>query len=203
MKVRCALIAVLLVAGCASQPKVEPAPRIKERVVLLPSDTDRPSAVVVTAGDQEVVLATPYSSAGVRASVLESSQLTEEEVKKRYAGLLSAQPRKPEPFTMYFELGSDELTPASKVAFEDARRRIASWLAAEVVVIGHTDRVGPTDYNDRLARQRAQVIASRLVRSGVASDAIQIAARGEREPVVPTADGVPEPRNRRVQIKVR
>ena len=104
MKVRCALIAVLLVAGCASQPKVEPAPRIKERVVLLPSDTDRPSAVVVTAGDREVVLATPYSSAGVRDSVLESSQLTEEEVKKRYAGLLSAQPRKPEPFTMYFEL---------------------------------------------------------------------------------------------------
>jgi len=30
-----------------------------------------------------------------------------------------------------------------------------------------------------------------------------VAARGEREPLVPTADEVPEPRNRRVEIKVR
>jgi outer membrane protein OmpA-like peptidoglycan-associated protein len=71
------------------------------------------------------------------------------------------------------------------------------------VVIGHTDRLGATDYNDRLSRQRASVIAARLMAAGVPADAIEVAARGEREPLIPTRDDRPEPRNRRVEIKVR
>jgi outer membrane protein OmpA-like peptidoglycan-associated protein len=191
-----------LLAGCAAQPPVE-RPRLIERVVLLPSDTDRPSAVVVRSGDAEILLDTPYTSADVRGAVLETQRLSAEEVASRYRGLLSAQPPKPQPFTIYFELGTDEFTPASKLDFEAARQIIATWTAVEVVVIGHTDRMGAADYNDKLSHQRARKVAQRLVAAGVAAEAIQIAARGEREPLVPTPDGVPEPRNRRVEIKVR
>jgi outer membrane protein OmpA-like peptidoglycan-associated protein len=201
-RVAVALIAIVL-SGCAAQPKVEPAPRLRERIVLLPSDTGRPSAVVVRAQDTEVALDTPYAAADLRGAVLESNALTAEEVQQRYGALISAQPPGPRPFTMYFELDSDELTAASKAAFENARLIVASWSAAEVVVIGHTDRLGTFEYNDQLSRRRAQVIASRLMASGVPSTAIEIAARGEREPLVHTPDGLPEPRNRRVEIKVR
>jgi outer membrane protein OmpA-like peptidoglycan-associated protein len=38
---------------------------------------------------------------------------------------------------------------------------------------------------------------------GVARDSIQVAGRGEREPLVPTPDEAAEPRNRRVEITVR
>jgi outer membrane protein OmpA-like peptidoglycan-associated protein len=176
---------------------------LTERIILLPSDTERPSAVVVQAGETEVLLDTPYTSADRRGSVLLSNALTAEEIKRRYQGLLSAQPQKPQSFTMYFVLGSDELTAASKAAFDDARKRISSWPGAEVVVIGHTDRLGATDYNDRLSQQRASVIAARLVAAGVPANAIEVAARGEREPMIPTRDERPEPRNRRVEIKVR
>jgi outer membrane protein OmpA-like peptidoglycan-associated protein len=124
-------------------------------------------------------------------------------VKRRYGELLSAQPPKLESFTMYFKLGCDELTAASKIAFEDARRRIASWSAVEVIIIGHSDRLGNADHSDSRSRQRAHVIASRLIKSGVPSNAIEIAARGEREPLIATPDGIAEPRNRRVEIKVR
>jgi outer membrane protein OmpA-like peptidoglycan-associated protein len=41
------------------------------------------------------------------------------------------------------------------------------------------------------------------VRLGVAPGNIEVIARGKREPVVPTADGVAEPRNRRVEVIVR
>jgi len=41
------------------------------------------------------------------------------------------------------------------------------------------------------------------VKAGVAADRISVAGRGEREPLVPTADEVAEPRNRRVEINVR
>jgi outer membrane protein OmpA-like peptidoglycan-associated protein len=38
---------------------------------------------------------------------------------------------------------------------------------------------------------------------GIAADRIRVAGRGEREPLVPTADEVAEARNRRVEINVR
>jgi outer membrane protein OmpA-like peptidoglycan-associated protein len=205
MKARWSIAGLLLLQllGCAGQPKIEPAPRLLERIVLLPSDTDRPSKVVVQAGDRELLLETPYSSADWRGAALQTSQLDPDAVQHRYSGLLSAHPPRPEPFTMYFELDSDELTAVSKAAFEDARRRIAAWPAAEVVVIGHTDRAGSREYNDRLSRKRARTIANRLVSAGVSTDAIQVAGRGEHEPLIPTPDGATEPRNRRVEIKVR
>ena len=195
-------VAVVL-AGCGSQPVVQRPARVSERVILLPSETATPSAVIVKTGDAEVLLNMTYTSVEIRGGALVSSATTAEEVQRRYSGLLSAQPKKPQPFTMYFVLGSDELTPASKVAFEAARRQVASWSAAEIVVIGHADRLGTLEYNDTLSLQRAQMVARRLVSSGVPAEVIEVAARGEREPIVPTADGIPEPRNRRVEIKVR
>jgi len=70
-------------------------------------------------------------------------------------------------------------------------------------VIGHTDRVGAVEFNDALSRKRAETVASRLVAAGVPAERIAVAGRGEREPLIPTNDEVAEPRNRRVEIKVR
>jgi outer membrane protein OmpA-like peptidoglycan-associated protein len=185
--------------GCAST-----APeRVPDRVILLPSETGKPSGVVVTTRDAEVVLSTPYAGVEIRGANLVRSASTPEEVERRYGGLLSAQAKQPKVFTMFFILATDEFAPASKSAFEEARKEIASWSGAEVVVIGHTDRMGSDDFNDALSRKRAEMVASRLVASGVRADRISVAARGEREPLIQTADEVPEPRNRRVEIKVR
>ena len=200
LKLCIAATLVLTMLGCASKPVLERAP---DRVILLPSETGKPSGVVVKTRDAEVVLSTPYAEVEIRGATLVRSASTPEEVERRYGGLLSAQAKQPKLFTMFFILGTDEFTPASKVAFEEARKKIASWSGAEVVVIGHTDRMGSEDFNDTLARKRAEMVASRLVASGVPRDRIEVASRGEREPLIPTADEVPEPRNRRVEIKVR
>ena len=196
-------VITLVLAGCASQAVVEKAPRLSERIILLPSDTERPSAIVVTSSRNEVLLDSAYSRIDVRGDTFVSGTMTAAEVERRYGGLLAAQPKRPQPYTMYFSLGTDELTAPSKVAFDDARKQIASWTAAEVVVIGHTDRLGSVEYNNMLSLQRAKTIAKLLVHAGVSATDIAIAARGELEPLVPTADGVTEPRNRRVEIKVR
>lgn len=204
MKLCIAATLVLTLVGCASKPVLERAPeRVSERVILLPSESGKPSGVVVKTRDAEVVLIKPYAAVEIRGAAMVPSASSAEEVERRYGGLLSAQPKKPQPFTLFFVLGTDEFTSASKVAFEEARKEVASWSGAEVVVIGHTDRMGREDFNDTLARKRAQMVASRLVSSGVPPDRIEVAARGEREPLIQTADEVPEPRNRRVEIKVR
>jgi outer membrane protein OmpA-like peptidoglycan-associated protein len=106
-------------------------------------------------------------------------------------------------FILHFLLDSDEFTPESKVVVESVLRDIARRPAPEVVVIGHTDTVGADNYNDRLSLQRAGRIRSRLIELGVASERIETSGRGKRELLVPTADQVAEPKNRRVEIVVR
>jgi outer membrane protein OmpA-like peptidoglycan-associated protein len=73
----------------------------------------------------------------------------------------------------------------------------------DLLVIGHTDRVGTDAFNDALSRQRAEVVRRALVARGLPADLIVVIGRGEREPIIATADGVAEPRNRRVEIQVR
>jgi OmpA-OmpF porin, OOP family len=46
-------------------------------------------------------------------------------------------------------------------------------------------------------------VAAELVRQGVSRNEIAITAFGESRPLVPTADGVREPQNRRVEIVLR
>ena len=46
-------------------------------------------------------------------------------------------------------------------------------------------------------------VRSALLRDGVDPQAITLEARGENEPLIRTARGIAEPRNRRVEITIR
>jgi hypothetical protein len=74
--------------------------------------------------------------------------------------------------------------------------------AAQITVTGYTDTVGSAAYNLELSEQRAEVVANELIRRGVPATDIVTVGRGEENLLVPTADGVSEPRNRRVEIVV-
>jgi len=70
-------------------------------------------------------------------------------------------------------------------------------------VDGYTERSGTVAYNQALGPRRAQAVAAELVRDGVPAGAIAVTSFGESRPLVPTADGVREPQNRRVEIVLR
>jgi outer membrane protein OmpA-like peptidoglycan-associated protein len=76
-------------------------------------------------------------------------------------------------------------------------------LATDISVVGHADRAGEEDYNMKLSTDRARVVAARLVDMGIGDAILHITSHGENDPLVPTEDGVPEPRNRRVEVVVR
>src|SRR5215831_11456918 len=100
MKLLIAATVILALAGCASKPALE---RVSERVILLPSESGKPSGVVVkTKDDGEVVLNTPYAAVEIRGATMVPRASSAEEVERRYKGLLSAQPKTPQPFTMFF-----------------------------------------------------------------------------------------------------
>jgi len=182
-----------LLAGCAS-----------ERVVLLPSADGRATAVVVRDEVGKRMLDKPYAGSVRRFGLGSDYQSSPAEVQEIFGQALAARPPRPKSFIVYFQEGStDALTPASLAEFETVKKEIASRPAAELTVIGHTDRVGSLDLNDQLSLSRAATVRDLLIAAGLAGDKIETAGRGEREPLVPTADEVAEPQNRRVEISVR
>ncbi len=174
-----------------------------DRVVLLPQPDGSPSAVEVAAGQQRLLLARPYAVAEVRGGMLQLATTTAEAVRDAYGALLAQQPARPRRFVVQFEPNGNRLAAGADAVLAEMRSALAALPAAEVVVTGHTDRVGSVEANDRLSRARAEAVRELLVAAGLARSAVTVAGRGEREPAVPTADEVAEARNRRVEIKIR
>lgn len=187
-----ALAGSLVLAACTT-----------ERVVLLPSADGSPSAVVVRDASGEVLLNQPYAALKRRLDSNAGYQSSPEEVKGRYADALAAQPARPKSYVLYFEAGGNVLTQESQAALANIRKEIAERAASEVMVIGHTDRVGSVEGNDKLSLKRAEGLRELLIESGVAAEKLEAVGRGERDPLVQTADEVDEPKNRRVEINVR
>ncbi|WP_434516375.1 OmpA family protein [Dechloromonas sp. ARDL1] len=174
-----------------------------ERVVLLPSGDGAPGAVVIRDKTGEIRLDQPYAAARRTLDSHRVYQSSPQEVAERYGQALAVQPPRPSAYVLYFETGGDLLTAESQGALKVIRKEIAERPASEVLVIGHTDRVGSMDGNDRLSLKRAELIRGVLIESGVDAGKLEAIGRGERDPLVPTADEVDEPRNRRVEINVR
>jgi len=172
-------------------------------VVLLPEKDGRDTAVSVKQGDKEVLLNQPYAAARQTSFGPRAYQSNPEEVEAVFASALAAQPMRPIQFTLYFIVGKDELTDESKQIVEGVLSEISRRPVPDVLVVGHTDAVGTDQLNDMLSRQRAETIRAALIAHGIAPENITAIGRGKREPVVPTAEGVAEERNRRVEIVVR
>ena len=129
--------------------------------------------------------------------------LTGEEIQRVFGTARAAAPIPLRRFTLYFEEGTDTLTAESVGFLPEILADIHRRPICEVEVIGHTDRTATDDYNARLSEGRAAAVREWLVANGVSADTIRTTGRGERDPVVPTADEVAEPRNRRVEVTVR
>jgi outer membrane protein OmpA-like peptidoglycan-associated protein len=189
-------VAVLtaLVAACAHQTGT---------IVLLPEKDGHSASVVVRQGDREVVLDQPYAAVRQMTSGPRAYTSNREEVDALFGAAVAAQPSRPTSFTLYFIEGSDEFTEASKEILASVLAEIATHPVPDIVVVGHTDRVGRDTDNDALALRRAETVRTILIGRGLPAASIVTAGRGERELLVPTPDGVAEPRNRRVEIVVR
>lgn len=175
------------------------------RVTLLPDTEGRATAVQVqgAAGGTQL-LDLPYSVAAVqRTGAVDLGQTTAEEVQKRHGALLALQPPSVQRFVLQFEPGTATLTPESQAQLPAILAQARALPGGELVVVGHTDRVGSPQVNDILSLQRAQSVRELLIAQGFQAELVEAVGRGEREPVVPTEPNVDEPRNRRAEIILR
>ena len=126
----------------------------------------------------------------------------------RPAPVVAAPPAPPPPavartYLVFFDWDKADLTDRARQIITEAAGASRRVTTTKIEVAGHADRSGTPQYNQRLSERRAQAVAAELVRQGVARNDIAITAFGESKPLVPTADGVREPQNRRVEIVLR
>jgi outer membrane protein OmpA-like peptidoglycan-associated protein len=104
------------------------------------------------------------------------------------------------PAEVHFDWASATPLPESSAIIESIASSAAACGVRAVTVIGHADRSGSAGFNQRLSRRRADAVAAALTAEGMPRAAVTVRAVGERDPAVPTADGVREPATRRVAI---
>jgi outer membrane protein OmpA-like peptidoglycan-associated protein len=189
-----AVASMVLLAGC---------PRQALFVVLPDAEGSGTGAVTVDDGKTVTTLDKPYAAAESRAGSSAPVEESRGNIGAIFRRAIAAQPILPHHFRLYFILGSDELTPESKVAYRAVFDDIKQRPVYEIEVIGFTDTLGDLPYNQGLSLARAAAIRSMLARDGLDRNAISIAGRGKRDLLVPTADQTPEARNRRAEITVR
>jgi outer membrane protein OmpA-like peptidoglycan-associated protein len=130
-------------------------------------------------------------------------EVAPEDMKKWFGAAMEAAPEPPRVFTLLFFTGTADLTPESEEKVPGILAAIRERDSKDISVVGHSDRKGSEEMNWKLSLERAQAVHGILVERGVPETIIETTSHGENNPVVPTADDVSEPRNRRVEVTVR
>jgi len=190
------LVWLLSTAGCAHKNTFVLMPNPDGSVGEISVATDKGTQVVNQA--EYAVMVSSAEDAPDKPEKMDRQTINE-----KFGMALAADPGLPVTFSLYFKSGTDRLAPASEKLIPDILAAIATRKSKDISVVGHTDRKGKKDLNLRLSHNRAVFIKDLLASEGVAPENIFEAGHGESNPLVPTADEVAEPRNRRVDVTVR
>ncbi len=103
-------------------------------------------------------------------------------------------------YLVFFDWDRADLTTRARQIIAEAAQASTRVQTSRIEVNGYTDLSGTAEYNQRLSIRRAESVEAELIHDGVAKNEIAIHGFGEASPLVPTAQGVREPQNRRVEI---
>ena len=187
----------------SSQPSRHGCPRSVEHVVVLPDENGHVGAIEVDDGQTKTVLDQAYASAEVgadgRARMLPAEPA---EVSARFAEAMAARPAGAR-IILYFTARSE---PARDLTgpIENLVAEVKTKTDYTIEVIGHTDQTGSERTNLKIGRERAQLIADRLISAGVPREHVNVKSMGSKEPAIKLKNRrTVELRNRRVEIWVR
>ena len=107
------------------------------------------------------------------------------------------------PSDVSFDTGSAAIKPQLRSVLDPFAASLRDDPTARLSIIGHTDNTGSDAINNPLSLERARSVRDYLVDRGVAGSRIEVAGRGEREPVADNSTEAGRARNRRVEIYLR
>jgi outer membrane protein OmpA-like peptidoglycan-associated protein len=105
------------------------------------------------------------------------------------------------PGSVYFEVNKSVVQPAMRSRLlEIARALSTAGDDSSILIEGHTDADGSSEYNLELSRLRAEAVRSVLVAGGVPADRVETQGYGETRPVATNRSAAGKAQNRRVEI---
>lgn len=185
---------LMTIAGCARQS-----------IILVPDPDGHTGTAEVTTSAGKQLLGKPNDMTHISGKSNPPSNVTTADqafIATTFGEALAVEPPPPQTFTLMFETGSTKLTEDSLNTIATITSAIERRSAISVSISGHTDATGSDTLNDALALERAKQVEALLLQQGVKPELISVTSHGKGNPVIPTPDGVPEPRNRRVVVIV-
>jgi outer membrane protein OmpA-like peptidoglycan-associated protein len=107
------------------------------------------------------------------------------------------------PNDISFAVGSATIEPRLRPVLDAFAQGLGGQPGSIVRIVGHTDNTGSDALNDALSLRRAESVRGYLQDRGVKGDRIEVAGRGEREPLVANDSAEDRAKNRRVEIFLR
>ncbi len=101
-----------------------------------------------------------------------------------------------------FRPGSVQVRADSSATITQLATILRAYPTAEVSIDGHTDNVGNSDANARLALNRAEGIKAQLLKSGIEAKRIATVGYGSAKPLAPNNTEVGRAKNRRMELVV-
>ncbi len=174
--------------------------------VVLADNNKAHNAIVVRTKAGAVVIDKPGYYVDLTSKNQKPSKIkkmSDKEIKKRFSSAIKALPPKPEHVYLYFKKGTSELTADSINKLPHIYELLRQRAPCDLNIIGHTDTKGTQQNNLKLSMQRAQDIKRWILSKEINLDKLKVEAYGENDLLIPTADGVSEPRNRCVELMIR
>ncbi len=183
-----------------------PQPELAHSVVVLLAEADgKVSSISVSNPAGSQTLDQAYQAVNLAPGIAPGAPflLDPAEVTRRWGRLLGDLPAPEISFLVYFQGGSDVLTPESQAQIPAILKAVQDRRSTAITVIGHTDTTGNSRGNYELGLRRAQAVSAILLNQGASASDLFIESHGDSDLLVPTGRGVDQPRNRRVEIIVR
>jgi outer membrane protein OmpA-like peptidoglycan-associated protein len=101
-----------------------------------------------------------------------------------------------------FGFDSDQLSAAARDNLRNLAESLQKHGNTEVLLVGHTDSVGSSSYNQGLSERRAQAASNYLASLGLSSTRVRATGRGMNEPIASNETEAGRQENRRVEVAI-
>jgi outer membrane protein OmpA-like peptidoglycan-associated protein len=168
------------------------SPPVQQRPMQPVVRNVKPMGVIVTAKNVEAYTDTEENElrAALHGTGVLVSRMADDLVLNMHSDALFAQ-------------GSADLSPRADEIMQSIAYVVRKYDATQLQVNGYTDTAGSPAQNQTISQQRATSVARALTGDGVDGKRVLARGFGEKGLKIPTGSGINEPRNRRVEIRIR
>ncbi len=103
---------------------------------------------------------------------------------------------------LLYDFDSDAIRPEAAVNLQNLAASLKKYPNTELLIVGHTDALGSTPYNQDLSTRRANSASAYLTTQGVTSSRVHTSGRGELESLASNETEAGRQRNRRIEVAI-